>query len=233
MKRWIAVLLAVLTAWRRHSGVRAGTRSPGPGTVVVTIIPAAPRSSPKAKDTQGPSFGNYELGGASRSTSIATSASKAKSAARSASRRICSSPAGTSNLKTPTLLNYSGNLVVSAPNRSSVVPYVTGGVGGLTLFDDGGARHQRHRDVPHRQRRRRREVVCNGRWGLRGDYRFIAVQSKDDAPAFFGQENALRPPRLRRSADQLLRLSEGTDHVEANDRDAGRDDGDRRGPRAS
>ena len=28
----------------------------------------------------------------------------------------------------------------------------------------------------------------SGRWGLRGDYRFVAVQSKDDAPAFFGQE---------------------------------------------
>jgi len=28
-----------------------------------------------------------------------------------------------------------------------------------------------------------------GRWGLRGDYRFIAVQSKDDAPDFFGREN--------------------------------------------
>ena len=27
-----------------------------------------------------------------------------------------------------------------------------------------------------------------GRWGLRGDYRFIALKSKDDAPAFFGQE---------------------------------------------
>jgi hypothetical protein len=27
-----------------------------------------------------------------------------------------------------------------------------------------------------------------GRWGLRGDYRFIGVQSKDDAPAFFGEE---------------------------------------------
>ena len=27
-----------------------------------------------------------------------------------------------------------------------------------------------------------------GRWGLRGDYRFIGVQSKDDAPEFFGQE---------------------------------------------
>ena len=28
----------------------------------------------------------------------------------------------------------------------------------------------------------------NGIWGLRGDYRFMATQSKDDAPAFFGQE---------------------------------------------
>jgi hypothetical protein len=28
----------------------------------------------------------------------------------------------------------------------------------------------------------------NGRWGLRGDYRFLATQSKDDAPAFFGQD---------------------------------------------
>ena len=27
-----------------------------------------------------------------------------------------------------------------------------------------------------------------GRWGLRGDYRFEVVQSKDDAPAFFGQD---------------------------------------------
>ncbi len=27
-----------------------------------------------------------------------------------------------------------------------------------------------------------------GRWGLRGDYRFLAVRSKDDAPEFFGQE---------------------------------------------
>jgi hypothetical protein len=27
-----------------------------------------------------------------------------------------------------------------------------------------------------------------GRWGLRGDYRFLGVQSKDDAPPFFGQE---------------------------------------------
>ena len=28
----------------------------------------------------------------------------------------------------------------------------------------------------------------NGRWGLRGDYRFVTVRSNDSAPAFFGQE---------------------------------------------
>jgi hypothetical protein len=27
-----------------------------------------------------------------------------------------------------------------------------------------------------------------GRWGLRGDYRFIAVPSKDEASAFFGND---------------------------------------------
>jgi hypothetical protein len=28
----------------------------------------------------------------------------------------------------------------------------------------------------------------NGRWGLRGDYRYLAVRANDSAPAFFGQE---------------------------------------------
>lgn len=28
-----------------------------------------------------------------------------------------------------------------------------------------------------------------GRLGIRGDYRFFAVDSKDDAPAFFGRDN--------------------------------------------
>jgi len=29
----------------------------------------------------------------------------------------------------------------------------------------------------------------NNRWGLRGDYRFVAVNSKDSAPAFFGRDS--------------------------------------------
>jgi hypothetical protein len=93
----------------------------------------------------------------------------------------------TSDVKTPNLVNYSGNVVVSLPNQSSVVPYVTGGVGGLSLLEKASLGINQTETF----------LTGNvggglkwyaGRWGLRGDYRFVAVQSKDDAPAFFGQE---------------------------------------------
>ena len=85
-------------------------------------------------------------------------------------------------------MNYSGNLVISAPNRTSVVPYLTGGVGGLTMFERTGL------TASDAETFFSANVGAGvswyaGRWGLRGDYRFIAVQSKDDAPAFFGSED--------------------------------------------
>ena len=90
--------------------------------------------------------------------------------------------------RSPHLLNYSGNLVLSAPTGTSVVPYVTGGIGGLTLFE------RRPLTVDQNETFFTSNVGGGlnwyaGRWGLRGDYRFIAVQSKDDAPVFFGREN--------------------------------------------
>ena len=62
-----------------------------------------------------------------------------------------------------------------------------GGVGGLTLFDKAGLA------IPDTETFFTGNVGggvkwFNGRWGLRADYRFTAVRSKDDAPAFFGQE---------------------------------------------
>lgn len=93
----------------------------------------------------------------------------------------------TSDVKTPNLLNYGGNLVFSVPNQSSVVPYVTGGLGGLSLFEKASL------GINSTETFLTGNVGggvkwYSGRWGLRGDYRFVAVQSKDDAPSFFGQE---------------------------------------------
>jgi opacity protein-like surface antigen len=96
----------------------------------------------------------------------------------------------TNNAKTPNLLNYTGNVVVSVPTHSPVVPYATGGVGGLTMFEQASV------GVNSKQTFLTGNVgggvkwyAPNGRWGLRGDYRFIAVRSSDSAPAFFGREN--------------------------------------------
>lgn len=187
MTRWIAVLLAV-AGISGSTEIFAQDAASGPGAVVITIIPGGATFFTEGKDNpQAPSFGNYDLGGA-----VALNINRFLAVEGEVSGAIGVSQTmqvGTFTVddKSPHLLNYSGNLVVSAPTGTSVVPYVTGGVGGLTLFE-------------------RRALIVDdaetfltgnvgggvnwyaGRWGLRGDYRFIVVQSKDDAPVFFGQE---------------------------------------------
>lgn len=186
MTRSIAVLLAAVTVAGAGQAY-AQDAAPGPGVVEVTIIPGGATFFTEGKDNNGPSFGNYDLGAGltfnfNRYVGVEGEVSGALGI-----KQDLQFGGVTSNLRSPNLLNYSGNLVVSAPTRSGVAPYVTGGVGGLSLFEKaslgingtetfftsnvGGGLKWYH-----------------GRWGLRGDYRFVAVQSKDDAPAFFGQE---------------------------------------------
>jgi hypothetical protein len=157
------------------------------GTVVVTVIPGGATFFTEGKTTKGPSFGNYGLGGSvevnfNRYVGVEGEVSGALGVTQD-----LKFTSGTSNLKTPDILNYGANLVVSAANHSSVVPYVTGGVGGLTLFDTAPLGIS-NRDTFLTGNVGGGVKWFNGRWGLRADYRFIAVQSKDDAPAFFGQE---------------------------------------------
>jgi hypothetical protein len=187
MTRWIAVLLAAV-AVSGATEVFAQDVAPGPGAVVITIIPGGATFFTEASDNpSAPSFGNYDVGGAVAVTINRFLAVEGEVSGAIGVSQTMQVGTFTVDDKSPNLLNYSGNLVVSAPTSTSVVPYVTGGVGGLTLFE-------------------RRELVVDdaetfltgnvgggvnwyaGRWGLRGDYRFIVVQSKDEAPAFFGQE---------------------------------------------
>ena len=188
MKRLLAILLTV-TAIGAATPAFAQESAPGPGKVVITIIPAGATFFTEAdNNTLGPSFGSYDLGGSvsvnfSRYVGLEGEVSGALGVSQSLQ-------VGTVTLdeRSPDSLNYSGNLVISAPNRSSVVPYLTGGVGGQTVFERTVLSVNESTTF----------LTGNvgggiswyaGRWGLRGDYRFIAVQSKDDAPAFFGREN--------------------------------------------
>jgi Outer membrane protein beta-barrel domain len=186
MTRWIAVLLAVVGL------VGTGTAyaqevAPGPGKVEVTIIPGGGTFFTEGKDTQGPSFGNYDLGAGVTVNFNRYVGVEGEVSGGLGITQDLKSGGLTSNSKTPNLLNYTGNVVVSIPTRSSVVPYVTGGGGGLSLFERAGLGITGTETF----------LTGNagggvkwysGRWGLRGDYRFVAIQSQDDAPAFFGRE---------------------------------------------
>jgi Outer membrane protein beta-barrel domain len=186
--RWSAVLFTVISlavASRAH----AQQQTPAAGALVVTVIPGGATFFTEGADSGAPSFSNYGLGAGvevhiNRYVGIEGEVTGAIGVTQDLNFANT-----TANQKTPNLLNYSGNLVVSAANRSSVVPYVTGGIGGLTLFDQsalaindttnfltgnlgGGVKWFNH----------------TARWGVRGDYRFTAVRANDAAPAFFGRE---------------------------------------------
>jgi hypothetical protein len=189
MKYRIATL-AVLIGLVGSSHAIAQTRessAPGPGVVEATIIPGGATFFTEGKDTQGPSFGNYDLGGSvtvnfNRHVGVEGEVS----AALGITQTLDFTGGSLGDVQTPHLLNYSGNVIVNA-GRGSVVPYVTGGVGGMSVFERAGL------GINDTETFFTSNVGGGvkwyaGRWGLRGDYRFIAVQSKDDAPAFFGQE---------------------------------------------
>jgi len=188
MTRWIAVLIAVV-------GIGSATRafaqesSPGPGTVAVTIIPGGATFFTESNNAKGPSFGNYGLGGAVEVNFTRYIGVEGEVTGALGITQNLTQAGVTSNLKTPNLLNYNGNVVVHLANASSLTPYATGGVGGLTVFDTAALGiSQTETFLTGNVGAGVKWFHSSGRWGVRGDYRFIAVRSKDDATSFFGQD---------------------------------------------
>jgi opacity protein-like surface antigen len=159
----------------------------GPARAEITIIPGGATFFTESGDKEGPSFGSYSLGGAfaynvNRVFGVEGEVGSTLGVTQSLDFGF------PSDVRTPDMVSYSGNAVVSLPTHSSVVPYVTGGVGGLTVLANDDF------DIPDHQTFLTGNVGAGikwyaGRWGLRADYRFVAVQSQDDAPAFFGRDN--------------------------------------------
>ena len=185
MTRWIALLIAV-AAVAGSSRAQAQELTPGPARLEVSIIPGGGLFFTKDKDTNEPAFGNYDLGGA-----VAVNFNRyvgvegEVSGALGVSQDLLLGDTNVSST-TPHFLNYSGNLVVHATNHTSVVPYITGGVGGLSLFEKASL------GIPDTETFFTANVGggvkwYSGRWGLRADYRFVGVKGKDDAPQFFGR----------------------------------------------
>jgi len=174
MTRWFAVLLAMVGLLGTGQAYAQESAAPAPGVVEVTIVPGGAMFFTEGKNTSGPSFGNYNLGaGLAVNFNRYVGVEGEVGGALGISQDLQLGSL-TSNLKTPDMLNYSGNLVVSAANRSSVVPYATGGVGGLSVFD------KPELGIANTETFLTGNVGggikwYGGRWGLRGDYRFIGA----------------------------------------------------------
>jgi len=187
MKRVTTALLFVAAiAVGTSSGFAQDVKPASEGPVVVTIIPGGATFLTEGKNSSGPSFGNYNIGGA-----VAGNFNKYVGVEGEvlSSLGITQTLTGFANdVKTPNTLSYTGNLVVSFPAGKGVVPYVTGGAGATSVFETANL------GIIGTQTFFTSNVGGGlkwyaGNWGLRVDYRFIAAQGKDDAPAFFGPEN--------------------------------------------
>jgi hypothetical protein len=184
----ILVFTAVLgLAGAAQALAQSSESTPGPGVVEVTLIPGGGTFFTESKDSTGPSFGNYDLGG-----SVAVNFNRyvgvegEVGGAIGVPQTLSFNGTTLADTKSPHLLNYNGNVIVHAA-RGSVVPYVTGGIGAQTLFDSATL------GITDTETFLTGNVGAGvkwyaGRWGLRGDYRFIAVQGKDEAPAFWGSD---------------------------------------------
>jgi outer membrane protein with beta-barrel domain len=180
----LAVLVAAVTfigGGRAH----AQDTPPGPGTVEVTVIPGGAMYF--TDHNGGTPFRNYTLGAGVTYNVNRIVGVEAEVGGSLGLTQTLTVGGVTSDPQTPNILTYTGNLIVSLPTHSSFVPYATGGIGALSMFQrpelgvtgndtfltgnvGGGVKW----------------YAPNGRWGLRGDYRFMSMRSNDTAPAFFG-----------------------------------------------
>ena len=187
MTRQIAVVVVAALSMLGTGRLFAQEAVPGPARAEVTLIPGGGTFFTGADNSPG--FGNYTLGGALTYNPTRVIGIEGEVGGTLGLAQELRFGAISGSTKTPDLINYTANLVVSAPTGTAVVPYVTGGIGGLTMFErpalgvngnetfltgnvGGGVKW----------------YAPNGRWGLRGDYRYVAVRANDSAPAFFGQE---------------------------------------------
>jgi hypothetical protein len=153
----------------------------------VTVIPGG--ATFFTSGHRGSEFGNYNLGGALTYNINRIVGVEGEVVGSLGISQDLKFGGLTANQKSPNSLAYTGNMVLSLPTHTSFVPYLTGGGGGMTMFEKASLSITRAETfLTGNVGGGVKWYAPNGRWGLRGDYRFMVTRSKDDAPAFFGQE---------------------------------------------
>jgi len=183
MVRWAVMIVAVLSL---AVPSYAQETSAGPGVAEVTIIPGGGMFFVSG-DTET-SFGNYNLGGAFTYNVNRFVGLEGEMNGTLGITQSLMLGGSSVDQKTPNMFGYTGNIVISASARHGTVPYATGGIGGLTMYETSGLGIDGTNTFFTGNVGGGVKWYANNRMGVRGDYRFTMVQSNPDAPTFFGQE---------------------------------------------
>ena len=188
MNRRIALIVALMTTLAGAARASAQESGPRAGSVVVTVIPIGATFFTQSTGKE-PGFTNVgPAGGVELYLARYVSVEGEVGAGFGVSQEL-QDASGTRHLKSPGLLTYSGNVVVTAPSDGSLAPYLTIGAGGLTLLHLSALGIADSRTfLTGNVGAGVRWFNATSRWGVRADYRFIAVRADDQAPDFFGRD---------------------------------------------
>jgi hypothetical protein len=183
----LAALVLVGTLCGGGMAVAQDNDPPAPGLIEVTYMPAG--AGFVAAKNGAPSFGNYGFG-----TSVTLRVNRYLGVEGELSTMIATTSDLqfgdlNSHVKAPNMLSYTGNVVVTPVTFNRFVPYGTVGIGGLSMFErpELGVRDDQT-FLSGNAGGGLKWYAPNNRWGIRADYRYGIVKSKDSAPAFFGRE---------------------------------------------
>jgi Outer membrane protein beta-barrel domain len=186
MSRRVAVLVMAVSivgggcAYAQESG-------PTPGTLEITYIPGG--GAFFTSKNGSPSFNNYGLGTAATYNINRLVGIEGEVFGVIGTSSDLQFGNASSNVKAPNGVSYTGNVIVSPLNFRSFIPFGTAGLGGFTMLERPGLGVNTDETFfTGNFGGGLKWYAPNNRWGLRGDYRFGITKSKDDAPAFFGQD---------------------------------------------
>jgi hypothetical protein len=189
MNRHIALIVVLLAGMAGAGPASAQESAPHAGAVVVTVIPASATFFTQSTRGRESGFTNFGPAGGVELYLNHYVSVEGEVGAGIGVRQELQGANGTLHLKSPSLVTYSGNVVVTAPSDGSLAPYLTIGAGGLTLL------HSSALGVADSSTFLTGNVGAGVRWfnatarcGVRADYRFIAVRANDQASVFFGQD---------------------------------------------
>lgn len=186
MRRSVAAMMVAVTATFLPTASHA--QDGDVPRVEVSILPAGATIFTE-DDAGGPSFVGYTLAGAVAVNANHFIGFEVEVAGNIGIEQDLDFKTQTVSAQPPHLLQYTGSVLVYPGGRDNrVVPYVSGGLGGLTLFERAEVAVPENTTFFAGTLGGGLKVDATDRLGVRVDYRFVPIASKDDAPQFFGRE---------------------------------------------